>query len=82
MQHYESTGATGGGTGMTREGTTTHTAQTHGTIHGHGTLGLTKGSGVEESVKKNFTGENMEVGWYLAGAPGAVFRDGVAVFLR
>ena len=45
-----------------------HTTETHGTIHGHGTLGLTKGSGVEESVKKNFTGENMEVGWYLAAA--------------
>jgi rubrerythrin len=31
-------------------------------------LGVTKGTGVEQSVAQNYSGENMEVGWYLAAA--------------
>lgn len=31
-------------------------------------LGVTKGTSVEEAVKQNYTGENSEVGWYLAAA--------------
>lgn len=31
-------------------------------------LGVTKNTVVEEDVKKNFNGENFEVGWYLAAA--------------
>ncbi|SJZ38531.1 ferritin-like domain-containing protein [Selenihalanaerobacter shriftii] len=31
-------------------------------------LGITKGTAVEEAVKQNFDGENMEVGLYLAMA--------------
>ncbi|MDI6871189.1 MAG: ferritin family protein [Bacillota bacterium] len=31
-------------------------------------LGVTKGTVVEEAVRKNFNGENWEVGWYLAAS--------------
>jgi rubrerythrin len=32
------------------------------------TLGVTKGTALEQDVKDNFGGENWEVGWYLAAA--------------
>ncbi|SFR08328.1 ferritin-like domain-containing protein [Desulfoscipio geothermicus] len=31
-------------------------------------LGVTKGTALEQAVKDNFSGENWEVGWYLAAA--------------
>lgn len=31
-------------------------------------LGVTKGTVLEEAVRKNFNGESWEVGWYLAAA--------------